>query len=118
MTQRIPKEPPFPVGAKLRYLGNHESYTYDIDPVTREKKTVPLIHHGIEVVIESVTHGHQGTGQQLRDIEGLLFDEDTGQPLVDETRDGYSVYRVNAIQNGQRQGRIIWPDNASEWQRI
>ena len=39
---RPPKPAPFAVGTRLRYVGTHESYTYDINPKTREKREVPL----------------------------------------------------------------------------
>jgi hypothetical protein len=38
MMDREPKPAPFPVGTRLRYVGETQSYTYDIDPKTREKR--------------------------------------------------------------------------------
>jgi hypothetical protein len=117
---RLPKPAPFPVGTKLRYVGKYESYTYDIDPKTREKREVPLKVAGLIVTIEEVRPGIRGTLRHMRDEDGPLYYDDTGEPILDETHDGYSVYYVDAWQSGKRQGRCIFPDaeSLSEWELV
>jgi hypothetical protein len=115
---RVPKPAPFKVGTRLRYKGETESYTYDIDPKTGEKKVVPLLVPGIEVVIAEVRNGYRGTLRHMRDQGELMYYEDTGEPILDTTHNGYSVYYVEAWQNGKQQGRIIDHENAREWELI
>jgi hypothetical protein len=117
---REPKAAPFAVGTELRYVGTHQSWTYDIDPKTREKKTVPLCLPGLEVTIAEVRPGRRGTLRHCRDEQGPMYWDDTGEPILDETDDGYSVYYVEAWQNGRKQGRCIHPDREStrEWEVI
>jgi hypothetical protein len=115
---RPPKPAPFKVGTRLRYRGTTESYTYDIDAKTGERKMVPLLVPGMEVVISEAKPGYQGTLRHLRDSDGPLYYEDTGEPILDTTRDGYSVYHVHAWQGGVQQGRVIDRTNAQEWERI
>jgi hypothetical protein len=115
---RLPLRPPFPVGTRLRYTGDRKSWTYDINPETREKREVPILFPGMEVVIEEVKEGYRGTLRHLSDSEGLMYYEDTGDPILDTTHDGYSIYRVDAIQNGRREGRCIMHDCAGDWELI
>ena len=113
---RPPKKAPFPVGAKLRYIGKTHSWTYDIDPKTKEKKEVPIQVPGMIVTVEEVRPGRRGTLRHLRDENGPMYYEDTGEPILDDTDDGYSVYYVNAWQNGKRQGRCIFTEYKKEWE--
>ena len=106
---RPPKAAPFRRGTKLRYKGTHESWTYDIDPKTRERKLVPLCVPGLIVTIAETRPGRRGTLVHLRDADGPMHYDDTGEPILDETQDGYSVYFVEAWQNGRKQGRASFP---------
>src|SRR5260370_34528017 len=117
---REPKPAPFPVGMRLRYVGKKESHTYHIDPESRERKLVPLCVPGLEVTIAEVRPGRRGTLRHCQDENGPMYWDDTGEPILDETDDGYSVYYVEAWQNGKKQGRCIHPDRAStrEWEVI
>lgn len=115
---RMPKRAPFKPGTRVRYLGTTESYTYDINPETRERKLVPLLVPGLEVIIDHVKTGRQGTLRHLSDSDGPMYYEDSGEPILDTTTDSYSVYKVEAVQNGVQQGRIIWPDTKKDWQVV
>jgi hypothetical protein len=115
---RAPLKPPFAVGTKLRYTGQRKTWTYDIDPKTHEKREVPILFPGMEIVIEEVKEGWRGTLRHLSDSEGPMYYEDTGDPILDTTHDGYSIYRVDAIQNGKREGRCIDHDSKHEWEVI
>lgn len=117
---RPPKPAPFAVGTRLRYVGTHESYTYDINPKTREKREVPLQVPGMVVTVAEVRPGRRGTLRPCRDENGPMYYEDTGEPILDDTDDGYSVYFVDAWQNGRKQGRCIHPDRESilEWEVV
>jgi hypothetical protein len=117
---REPKPAPFAVGTRLRYIGKHESYTYDIDPKTRAKKEVPLQVPGMIVTVAEVRTGRRGTLRHLSDENGPMYYDDTGEPILDDTDNGYSVYFVEAWQNGRKQGRCIHPDAVSvtEWEVV
>jgi hypothetical protein len=59
------------------------------------------------------------TGHQLHDHDGPMF-HDEGDPILDQTRDGYSVYHVT-INNGgkvERAGRLIDHDHRKDWKVI
>jgi hypothetical protein len=98
---RIPRKAPYSVGTKLRYLGQAHSYYLD-----DEGNQIPIQKHGMEVVVAEVKPGYRGTLRQLD------WDELEGEPVLDHTRDGYSVY---VLPNGH--GRIIWPKDAAEWEQ-
>ena len=115
---RQPIAAPFAVGTKVRYCGTTRSFTYDINPKTRERKEVPLCVPGMEVVISEVRPGRRGTLRPLSDENGPMIDEETGEPMLDETVDAYSVYFVEAWQGGKKQGRVIWPDSAHQWEVV
>lgn len=100
---RKPKAPPFPVGAQLRYTGDRRVW-YEIDG-----QRIPLIEPGMIVLIDETRPGRRGTLRQLHDED----EDDNGEPILDTTRDAYSVY-VNV--SGQR--RIIWPADAHEWELV
>jgi hypothetical protein len=44
---RKPKPAPSAVETRLRYVGKHERWTYDINPKSREKREVPLQVHAL-----------------------------------------------------------------------
>jgi hypothetical protein len=117
---REPMPAPFAVGTKLRFIGTTHSYTYDIDPKTRAKREVPLQVPGMVVTVTEVRPGRRGTLRHCREYDGSLMYWDTGEPILDETDDGYSVYYVEAWQNGRKQGRCIHPDREStlEWEVV
>lgn len=103
---RRPRPAPFKVGTRLRLHLPQGRGT-----VTMGDGTL-IYGDGLEVEVTEVKPGRQGTGRQLRDHDGLMYYEDTGEPILDETRDGYSVYYVGG------HGRIIWPDNKKDWEVI
>ncbi len=119
---RAPLPPPFPVGTRLRCVEGHDAYVASVDR-PRDIKAHPedwarISGRGIEVTIARVELGCQGTGRQLRDEDGPMFYEDTGEPILDETKDGYSVYQVvrGTGQAARMSGRCIDPGNAHRWQ--
>lgn len=123
---RDPLPPPFPVGTRLRCIKGFDAYVAAVDhprhTVTDHPEDWTRVSGvGIEVTIDSVVQGRRGTGRQLRDEDGLMFYEDSGEPILDETRDGYSVYHV-VSGNGhaaKMSGRCIRPDDAEErWLEI
>ncbi len=50
----------------------------------------------LEVTITEVRPGRRGTLRHCRDENGPMYWDDTGEPILDETDDGYSVYFVEA----------------------
>lgn len=113
---RAPKPPPFKVGERVRYLGRESiSTAYDFGPGTLIK------HHGMIVEIARVVPGRRGTGYPLTEItengHEVMIDEDTGEPYLDETKDGYSVYEVTDA-NGRKHGRAILVETAKDWERV
>lgn len=102
---RAPKQAPFPVGTRLRYLGTMRVWA---DAEMRQ----PLRWPGMEVTVTETRPGRRGTLRQFYDEDGPMED-DNGDPIRDTTRDGYSVW-VQA--NGH--GLIIWPDAAHEWEVV
>lgn len=119
---RAPKPPPFPVGARLRCVAMRgHSYAplvarpRDIDK--HPEDWVRIAGRGIEVTIDEVQPGRPGTGRQLRDVDGPMFYEDTGEPILDETRDGCSVYYVS-VGGGERHGRLIHYKDRGDWERL
>jgi hypothetical protein len=100
MMDRAPLPPPFAVGTRLRYLGTAQSWA---DAEGKVKLQWP----GMETVVTEAKLGRRGT---LRLME---VDEDSGEEIRDETRDGYSVWTQT---NGH--GRIIWPKDKHEWEVI
>jgi hypothetical protein len=116
---RKPKPAPFKVGTQLRYIGGTRSWTYDINPTTKEKKEVPIQVPGMIVEVAEIRKGRRGTLVHLRDETGEpMYYEDTGEPILDDTDDGYSVYYVEAYQHGKKQGRCIHPENVAEWEIV
>jgi hypothetical protein len=102
---RTPRPAPFPVGARVRYRGRHINWFEEKDG-TR----VWYMRPGLEHVIEKEKPGRRGT---LRIVDE---DELSGEPIRDTTTDGYSVYSI--MVDGERVGRIIWPDAAGDWELI
>ncbi len=49
-----------------------------------------------------------------------MHHEDDGEPMIDETRDGYSVYHVvrGTGHAARMSGRCIHPDSAHKWQEM
>lgn len=106
MPDRIPKPAPFKVGTRVRYLGHDRAWA-------DAEMTKVLMEHGMVFTITETKPGRRGTLTQLRDEDGWMFYEDTGEPMLDETRDAYSIYQQS---NGH--GRIIWPDAADQWEVV
>lgn len=105
---RAPKRPPFAVGTELEYIGT--SHITIGDP----GREIAILSPHLVVEIDEVKLGRKGTGQQLRDHDGPMFYEDTGEPILDETQDGWSVYHV-IDRDGRAHGRIIRHENAGDW---
>ena len=97
---REPLPPPFPVGAKVRL---------------RPGGNVPYVSPSGVVEIKRTRTGRRGTLRHLTDEHGPMYLEDTGEPLLDETKDGYSVYEVLGWDK-KPMGRIIWPQDAGQWE--
>jgi hypothetical protein len=121
MTQPAPLPPPFPVGTRLRCIEGHEAYVARVDR-PRDLKDHPedwtrSSGRGLEVTIDRVELGYCGTGRQLRDQDGPMYHDD-GEPMVDTTRDGYSVYYVVPGEGriAKQSGRCIYPDSVHRWQ--
>lgn len=118
---REPLPAPFPVGARLRCVEGHDAYAARV-ACPREHGAHPedwarVAGRGLEVTIDRVEAGRRGTGRQLRDEQGPMVHED-GEPILDETQDGYSVYRV-ALGTGdpaRTASRCIRPDGARRWE--
>lgn len=115
---RQPNPAPFSIGTIVRYCGKTRSFTYDINPKTGERREVPLCIPGMEVTIAEVRPGRVGTLRPLMDENGPMVDEETGEPMRDETTDAYNVYYVEALQTRKLQARIIWPENADQWEIV
>jgi hypothetical protein len=104
-----PKPAPFPVGTRLRYRGDRR-ISSAVDGVT-----VTILAPGIEMTVSSTREGRQGTGRQLRDEDGPMYDDD-GEPICDTSRDGYSV--VHPDGHDERFGRAIDPETARQWEVV
>lgn len=120
---RAPKPPPFPVGTRLRCVRNRgSSWTAAVDNPRdmseHPEDWVQVSGFGLEVEIAEVKPGRRGTGEQLRDSDGPMFYEDDGQPILDETDDGRSIYYVSAGERGKRAGRLIPHKYRNEWEII
>lgn len=118
---RDPLPAPFPVGTLLRCIESHDAYVPRVER-PREIEAHPedwarCSGRGIEVTIDRVEPGRRGTGRQLRDEDGPMID-DAGEPIVDSTKDGYSVYHVvHGVGNkAKMSGRCIFPDSAHRWE--
>ena len=110
--RRAPEPAPFAVGTKLRYIGKHIIHTaFGGSPGTM------ILGPGLEVVIDRVVAGRRGTGEPLRDEDGPMVDDD-GEPYIDKTKDGYSVYSITDATIRKRSGRCIHADSAHEWEVI
>ncbi len=119
---RDPLPPPFPIGTRLRCVEGHDAYVSRVDGYPRDIADHPedwtrVSGRGIEVTIARVEPGRRGTGRQLRDEDGLMYHDD-GEPMRDETQDGYSVYHVmrGTGSAARMSGRCIYPDGAHKWQ--
>lgn len=113
---RKPKRAPFAAGTRLRCLGNRKgSRVTVLDNLTGSEALI--YGEGLEVTICAVRFGRQGTLRHLREEDGSLMYDDLGDPVLDRTHDWCSVYEVIGT-NGQRHGRLIYPENRKEWERI
>jgi hypothetical protein len=104
---RAPLPPPFEVGTRVRYQNTRRATT-GLGPDARA-----LIEPGMEVEIVRVVPGYQGTGRQLHDEGGPMVD-DNGEPIVDSTADGHSVYEID--DGVRRRGRTINARDAPAWE--
>lgn len=102
---REPLPAPFPKGARLRYIGTRRVGTYDA-----QGNEMPILAPGSVVTILRTSDGRRGT---LRPLPGEWDDE----PPIDQTQDGYSAYAVE-VPGRKPMGRIIWPADANEWERM
>lgn len=101
---RRPEAPPFSPGTRLKYVGTRRLSSTD---------GVVLLEPGMIVLVDTTWPGRRGTGRKLFDEDGPIVFEDTGEPILDETKDGYSVW-INALG----QGRIIRREDRSEWEVV
>ena len=124
--ERDPLSPPFAVGTRLRCIEGYDALVPCVDRpqhggrAKHPEEWVRVSGIGIEVVIDHVVEGRRGTGRQLRDEDGLMFYEDDGAPMLDTTKDGYSVYYVvrGTGHAAKMSGRCIDPDSAHKWEVI
>ncbi|MEK6832580.1 MAG: hypothetical protein AABY32_00910 [Nanoarchaeota archaeon] len=96
-----PLEAPFPVGTKLKYIGDRRSCAFI------NGEYVPCMYNGLEIEIISIDKGRHGTGQVL------FVDEETGEEAYYNTVNGSSVY-----ENIKGEKRCIFPESKNEWQVI
>lgn len=99
-----PLPPPFPIGTRLKCV---DPQSWRRISVEVNGKTVVLYGHGLEVVVDGVTKGRQGTGR--------LVDEIDGERIYDETIDQCSVYHVEGAPD---HGRLIRHDGAKNWKVV
>lgn len=111
---RDPKPAPFPVGTRLRYIGGREVWVSD--PGTGQP-VVALVRPGLEVVVDGTMNGWRGTGRILRGEGGMLLDDYTGDPILDETEDAVSIYHV-VDPSGKHHGRLIRDEGKQEWEVV
>lgn len=103
---RFPKAPPFAVGTRIRYIGTRTCYA---DLSLSQMTFGP----GMEFEITEVREGKRGTLRHLRDADGPMYYDDTGEPIRDETRDGYSCYTT---PSGLRS--LVDASTAHEWEVV
>lgn len=125
---REPKPPPFPVGTRLRCIAHHGETLAPRVPSPRDSSKHPedwirIAGKGLEVTITDTKLGRRGTGRQLVDSDGPMFyDAAEVEPIIDTTKDGYSVYHVTIpdLVRGKpaKHGRIIYYANRKDWKVI
>lgn len=93
---REPRPAPFPVGTRLRYIG-------DLKLNRSEDPASMTFGAGVEGTVSEVRPGRRGT---LRDISDPEVDS---EPIIDTTRDGYSVVALEGTYN-----RAVYP-NDPDW---
>lgn len=93
------KKAAFKTGDRLRYIGDRKAWA------EVKGKQVPIIYNGMEVEIIKTKLPTAGLGFVGNDADG--------EPIFDQGSDGYNVYN-----NANGDGRIIWPDNAADWQKV
>ncbi len=118
---RVPLPPPFPVGTRLRCVDGYDAHVASVerprDLRAHPEDWVRVSGRGLEVTIASLKPGSRGTGRQLRDADGPMYHED-GEPMLDETRDGYSIYHVARGDGHHPSGRCIDPSSAHKWEML
>jgi hypothetical protein len=87
----------FKVGDVVEYLGERHN---------EDEKGNPLLTKGMKFKIDAVFPPSKGLGK-------YGVDDETGEDLIDRDDDGYNTYK-----NARGQGRIIWPENESEWRLV
>ena len=92
------KEPPFPIGAVVEYLGNRSMWA-DADG------KVPLITKGMKFTITELREPQLGSGH-------IGYDQD-GEPIISYDKEGCSVY-VNA----RNDKRLIHAKDKKEWKQL
>ena len=109
-----PAPPPFPVGARVVYAGNWQI------GVGMPPNVKLVLYPGAVGTIVRTHPGRRGTGVQCYDEDGPMVWEDTGEPILDDTRDGYSVWVCDDDPRSEHNGRIISPDreSLSEWRLL
>jgi hypothetical protein len=104
---RKPLPPPFPILSRVRYVG-----TRRMSILLPDGGEILLLEPGMEVEITSTHPGRQGT------MMPQPGDWDADFQPYDYTEDGHSIYRLDIAETGERYGRIIWPKDAGEWEKV
>lgn len=110
---QAPKPPPFPIGARLKYVG-----TSTIGVGADIETCVWILFPGAIGTIVKVNPGRRGTGRACYDEDGPMIWEDTGEPILDDTQDGYSVWVSDVDPRNKNNGRCIDLDDVAEWELI
>jgi hypothetical protein len=110
-----PKPPPFPIGARVRYIGTRRIGVGD-----NPQSVTWVLFPGATGSIVRTNPGRRGTGRPLFDEDGPMYWEDDGEPILDDTKDGYSVWVSDHDPRTQNSGRCIDPDplTLEEWELI
>jgi hypothetical protein len=119
---RLPNKPRFAIGTRLRYIGDTIS-RYGCNDCARKSSVaeswVECRRPGLEVTIVEHRLGRQGTLRPARDEDGPMYYEDTGEPILDTTSDGYCLYQVACPRCGKKMyGPIVGHDNEHEWKEV
>jgi hypothetical protein len=118
---RLPKDPPFAIGTKLRYKGEFSRRSgYGCNPCRQAGKRVFVECRPENDTVTVAEHrpGHQGTLRQILDDQGeTQYYDDTGEVIRDTTRDGYCLFHIVCPECGAKQfGPIIDDESKDEWE--
>lgn len=117
--KELPAPPPYPVGTRVRYVGERRLWRARVPhprPLDSHPEDWCEFGPGFETTIVDVVPGHRGTGAHLRDDDGPMYDDD-GEPILDETSHGRSVYEVDT-GIGKVLRLCILHESAHEWEVV